>query len=56
MQDPVSEMLTNIRNAQKAKHVSLTIVSSKLKDSIAKVLKQEGYIEDYEIVTLENGF
>lgn len=49
MQDPVSDMLTRIRNAQKATKVSVTMPSSNQKENIAKVLKDEGYISDYKI-------
>lgn len=49
MQDPIADMLTRIRNAQQAKHVNLTLSSSKIKEQIARVLKEEGYILDYEI-------
>lgn len=48
MQDPISDMLTRIRNAQAVTKKEVVIVpSSKLKLSIAKVLKKEGYIVDY---------
>lgn len=54
MHDPIADMLTRIRNGQQAKHQSVTLNSSKLKEEIARVLKDEGYILDYEIETLEN--
>ncbi len=54
MHDPVADMLTRIRNGQAAKHQQITLVSSKLKEEIARVLKEEGYIESYFIETLEN--
>jgi small subunit ribosomal protein S8 len=47
MTDPIADMLTRIRNAQKAEKVSLTMPDSAIKKSIAEVLKDEGYIEDY---------
>ncbi len=47
MTDPVSDMLTRIRNAQSAGKIQVIMPSSKLKVSIAKVLKDEGFIEDY---------
>ncbi|HMV01188.1 MAG TPA: 30S ribosomal protein S8 [Rhodocyclaceae bacterium] len=53
MTDPVADMLTRIRNAQMAEKLSVTMPSSKLKVAIAKVLKDEGYIEDFAI--RENG-
>ncbi len=47
LQDPVSDMLTRIRNAQKATKVSVTMPSSNQKENIAKVLRDEGYILGY---------
>lgn len=44
---PIANMLTSIRNAYRAKHESVDISSSKMAISIAKILKQEGYIENY---------
>jgi small subunit ribosomal protein S8 len=49
MTDPVSDMLTRIRNAQMVRRPVVCIPSSKLKVSIAQVLKDEGYIEDFAI-------
>jgi small subunit ribosomal protein S8 len=49
MSDPISDMLTRIRNAQKSEKQSVTMPASKLKASIAKVLKDEGYIEDFAV-------
>ena len=49
LQDPVSDMLTRVRNAQKAAKVSVTMPSSKQKESIARVLKEEGYITDFGV-------
>lgn len=49
MQDPLSDMLTRIRNAQARTKVSVTMPSSKLKVSVAKVLKEEGYIADFAV-------
>lgn len=54
MQDPVADMLTRIRNGQQAKHQQVTLISSRLKEEIARVLKEEGYIADYHVETLEN--
>ena len=56
MQDPIADMLTRIRNAQQAKHRSVSLNSSKLKEEIARVLKKEGYILDYSIELSENNF
>ena len=53
MTDPIADMLTRIRNAQMADKAAVTMPSSKLKVSIAKVLKDEGYIDDFAI--RENG-
>ncbi|MDO4247697.1 MAG: 30S ribosomal protein S8 [Neisseria sp.] len=49
MHDPISDMLTRIRNAQRANKVAVVMPSSKLKVAIAKVLKEEGYIEDFAV-------
>jgi len=49
MNDPISDMLTRIRNAQQAERESVSMPSSKLKAAIAKVLKDEGYIEDFAV-------
>lgn len=49
MSDPISDMLTRIRNAQLAEKVSVSMPSSKLKVAIAKVLKDEGYVEDFAV-------
>ena len=47
MTDPIADMLTRIRNAQTAGHTEVSMPASKVKASIAKVLKDEGYIEEY---------
>jgi len=49
MTDPIADMLTRIRNAQMVGHAEVSMPCSKLKISIAKVLKDEGYIEDFAI-------
>ncbi len=49
MQDPVSDMLTRIRNAQARNKASVSMPSSKLKAAIAEVLQQEGYVEGYMV-------
>ena len=56
MSDPIADMLTRIRNANTAKHDTVDIPSSKMKVSIAEILKKEGYIKDYEIQKDEKGF
>ena len=48
MTDPVADMLTRLRNANSAHHDQVSLPSSKLKTHIADILKQEGYIEDFE--------
>lgn len=48
--DPVADMLTRIRNANMVRHESVQIPASRVKTAIAKVLKDEGYISDYEIL------
>ncbi len=47
--DPIADMLTRIRNANSAKHSTVSIPFSKIKESIANILKNEGYIVDFEI-------
>ncbi|MBO6271618.1 30S ribosomal protein S8 [bacterium] len=49
MTDPIADMLTRIRNGAQASHQSVDVPSSKLKVALAKVLKEEGYIENYEV-------
>ena len=49
MSDPIADMLTRIRNAQMAEKVSVAMPSSSLKVAIAKVLKDEGYIDDFRV-------
>ncbi len=48
--DPIADMLTRIRNANTAKHDTVDVPSSKIKLSIAEILKNEGYIAGYEMV------
>ena len=49
MSDPIADMLIRIRNAQMVGHTETVMPASKLKVSIAKVLKEEGYIEDFAL-------
>ena len=49
MHDPIADMLTRIRNAQLVGHAEVTMPASGLKGAIAKVLKDEGYIEDFAV-------
>ena len=51
--DPIADMLTRIRNANIVSHPEVSMPSSKLKVELAKLLKEEGYITDYEVK--ENG-
>ena len=50
MTDPIADMLTRIRNGVTAKHDSVSMPASKIKLAIAKVLKDEGFIRDFEVV------
>ena len=49
MSDPISDMLTRIRNAQTVGHTEVSMPASRLKSAIAQVLKDEGYIEDFAV-------
>ena len=49
MSDPIADMLTRIRNAQESEKQTVAMPASKLKASIAKVLKDEGYIDDFKV-------
>ncbi|HEX9396158.1 MAG TPA: 30S ribosomal protein S8 [Burkholderiales bacterium] len=49
MSDPIADMLTRIRNAQMVGHTEVAMPASRLKASIAQVLKDEGYIEDFAL-------
>ena len=48
--DPIADMLTRIRNANTAKHDTVDVPASKMKNSIAEILYKEGYIQKYEII------
>jgi len=50
MTDPISDMLTRIRNAVSAKHARVDLPASRLKAEIARILQDEGYIQGYRIV------
>ena len=52
MSDPIADMFTRIRNAQRVEKESVVIPASKLKVAIARVLQEEGYVEGFEV--LEN--
>ena len=48
--DPIADMLTRIRNAAMARHDTVTVPASNMKVALAKILKEEGFIEAYEVV------
>lgn len=50
LSDPIADMLTRIRNGVIARHEFLLVPASRIKISIAKVLKEEGFIKDYEVL------
>ena len=52
--DPIADMLTRIRNATMARHDAVLVSSSRLKLAIAKILKEEGFIKDFEVVRAES--
>ena len=52
--DPLADLLTRVRNGQAANKVNVKMPSSKLKVSVCKVLKQEGYIEDFSVSQATN--
>jgi small subunit ribosomal protein S8 len=54
--DPVADMLTRIRNANKALHDRVEMPSSKLKEEIARILKEEGYVRDYHVMQDERPY
>ncbi len=51
MTDPIADLLTRIRNAQTARKEQVSLGSSKLKQAVVKVLKEEGYVADYRIAS-----
>ena len=56
MSDPISDMLTRIRNANQMKHETCEMPSSKMKIEIAKILKREGFIRDFRYYKFQNKF
>ena len=48
--DPIADMLTRIRNAQMAGHAAVAMPSSNIKKEIARILKEEGFIDDFEVI------
>jgi small subunit ribosomal protein S8 len=55
MSDPISDMLTRIRNAQMAEKTKVEMPSSKLKVAIVKVLKDEGYVDGFNVIKGDGG-
>ena len=53
MSDPIADMLTRIRNAQEVQKAKVVIPASKVKTGIARVLKEEGYINDFQDAELD---
>ncbi len=54
MTDPIADMLTRIRNAQKAKFLKVSIPFSNIKHEIARVLYDEGYVKSYSLMEVDN--
>jgi small subunit ribosomal protein S8 len=52
--DPIADMLTRIRNANKAMHETAQMPTSRIKEDIARLLKEEGYIKDYHVESGES--
>ena len=55
MTDPISDFLTRLRNAAKAQHQDVTMPASNLKREIARILKEQGYIEDWAVHAAREG-
>lgn len=55
MTDPIADMLTRVRNGNQAYHDAVTMPHSKLKEGVAAILKQEGYITDYAVAEPSEG-
>jgi small subunit ribosomal protein S8 len=55
MTDPISDFLTRLRNAAKAQHQDVTMPASNLKREIARILKEQGYIEDWAVHAAPEG-
>jgi small subunit ribosomal protein S8 len=53
--DPIADMLTRIRNANRALHDSASMPTSQMKEEIARILKDEGYIKDYRLIDVTDG-
>ena len=52
--DPIADMLTRVRNALRAGQTMVALPSSKLKQAIAQILKEEGYIDDFAVLTADS--
>ncbi len=50
MSDPIADMLTRMRNAMMRQHQTVSVPHSKVKEAVAQVLKEEGYIEDFQVL------
>ncbi|MDO8689337.1 MAG: 30S ribosomal protein S8 [Dehalococcoidia bacterium] len=50
MSDPIADMLTRVRNAVEARHDSVLVPASRLKIAVSKILKDEGFIREYEVL------
>ncbi|MGC8879038.1 MAG: 30S ribosomal protein S8 [Anaerolineae bacterium] len=48
--DPIADMLTRIRNATMVQHAQVTMPTSRMREAIARILKEEGFIEGYEVI------
>lgn len=55
MHDPIADLLTRVRNAQQARHAEVSMPGSRMKTELARVLKDEGYIEDFSVSQGEGG-
>ncbi len=53
MTDPIADMLTRLRNAVSARHTRVDVPASRLKAEIARILQDEGYIQTFKVVTLD---
>ncbi len=53
MTDPIADMLTRLRNAVSARHARVDVPASRLKKEIARILQDEGYIQTFKVVTLD---
>ena len=53
MSDPIADLLTRIRNAQMVAKTTVSVPSSKVKAAIAQVLKDEGYVDDFKVTTVD---